>query len=117
MTTLLVNISYEQDERDLIAFLDSRKYNYSAAVQPGGLSDAQQKEILRREADFKAGKIKSEPWVEVRKRFHRSLLFSKITFDNKKIVLYLHSFLESIAVQNRLPDSIMVVRRFLVPFV
>ncbi len=72
MTTLLVNIDDEQDERTLIDFLNSHKYDYTAANQSDVLSDAQKEEILRRERDFKAGKIKSEPWTEVRKRFLKS---------------------------------------------
>ena len=69
MTTLLVNINDEQEERALLAFLDSHKYNYSTGVQPNDLSDAQKEEILRREQDFISGRIKAEPWSEVRKRF------------------------------------------------
>ena len=69
MTTVLVNIIDEQDERLLVDFLDSHKYDYSREDSPHDLSDAQKEEILRRDRDFKAGKIKSEPWAEVRKRF------------------------------------------------
>jgi len=72
MTTFLVNINDEEDERALIDFLNSHKYTYSAETQADGLSEAQKNEILRRERDFKAGKIKSEPWAEVKKRFSRS---------------------------------------------
>lgn len=72
MTTLLVNIGDEQEERALLDFLNSHKYNYITDTQPAGLSEGQKAEILRREQDFKAGKIKSEPWEEVRKRFLRS---------------------------------------------
>jgi len=68
MTTLLVNIHDEQQERVLLAFLNSLKYEYSTDSQ-SEISDAQQKEILRRERDFKAGKIKTEPWEEAKKRF------------------------------------------------
>lgn len=67
--TLLVNINDEQDERALLAFLDSHNYNYSTGIQSDGISEAQKQEILRREADFQSGKFKTEPWVEVRKRF------------------------------------------------
>ena len=64
MTTLLVDINDEQDERLLLDFLTSHKYNYRAETQSDDLSEAQKAEILRRERDFKAGKIKSEPWEE-----------------------------------------------------
>ena len=69
MTTLLVNINDEQEERVLLAFLNSLKYDYSTGGQGEGLSSAQQEEVLRRERDFESGKIKAEPWGEVRKRF------------------------------------------------
>ena len=45
----------------------------------------------------------------------------KITFQNKKIILYLRSFWDAPIIigtdLKKLPDSIKVVRRFLVPFV
>jgi hypothetical protein len=69
MTTLMININDEQQERVLLAFLNSLKYNYTTEVQPNEISDAQKEEILKREIDFNSGKIKSEPWEEVRKRF------------------------------------------------
>lgn len=69
MTTLTVDINNEQEERVLLAFLNSLKYNYKTSQQSEGLTDAQQKEILRREQDFESGKIKAEPWEKVRKRF------------------------------------------------
>jgi hypothetical protein len=69
MTTLLVNINDEQEERVLLAFLNSLKYNYSTGVGSNDISDEQKQEILRREDDFKSGKIKAEPWEEVRQRF------------------------------------------------
>ena len=71
MTTLLVNINDEQEERVLLAFLNSLKYNYSTGAHSESLSDQQEEEILRRENDFKSGKIKTESWEEVRKRFFK----------------------------------------------
>ena len=68
MTTLTVNIDNEQQERVLLAFLNSLKYDYKTDVQHD-ISDAQKEELLRRERDFEAGKIESEPWEDVRKRF------------------------------------------------
>ena len=68
MTTLTVNIDNEQEERVLLAFLNSLKYDYKTDVQHD-ISDAQKEELLRRERDFEAGKIESEPWEDVRKRF------------------------------------------------
>jgi len=70
MTTLTVNIDNEQEERVLLAFLNSLKYDYKTEIRHD-LSDAQKEEILRREGDFESGKIKAESWEEVRKRFLR----------------------------------------------
>jgi putative addiction module component (TIGR02574 family) len=72
MTTLLIDINDEQDERALLDFLTSHKYSYRAETPLDDLSQTQKDEILRREKDFKAGRIKSEPWDEVKKRFLRS---------------------------------------------
>jgi hypothetical protein len=72
MTSLPVNLNDEQEERALLAFLNSLKYNYTTENSADDISDAQKKEILRREEDFKSGKMKSEPWSEVRKRFLQS---------------------------------------------
>ena len=58
MTTLTVNIDNEQEERVLLAFLNSLKYDYKTDVQHD-ISDAQKEELLRRERDFEAGKIES----------------------------------------------------------
>jgi len=69
MTTLTVDINNEQEERVLLAFLNSLKYKYKTEVQPEALTEAQQNEILLRERDFESGKIKAEPWEQVRKRF------------------------------------------------
>ena len=69
MTSLTVNIESEQEERVLLAFLNSLKYNYKTDLHNNDLTDTQKKEILRRENDFKSGKIKSEPWEDVKKRF------------------------------------------------
>ncbi len=68
MTTLTVNIDNEHEERVLLAFLNSLKYDYKTDVQHD-ISDTQKEELLRRERDFEAGKIESEPWDDVRKRF------------------------------------------------
>jgi putative addiction module component (TIGR02574 family) len=69
MTTLTVDINNEQEERVLLAFLNSLKYNYKTEAHPEALTEAQQNEILRRERDFESGKINAEPWDEVKKRF------------------------------------------------
>ena len=68
MTSLTVDIKDAQEERVLLAFLNSLKYSYSMP-ESGPLSTFHQEELLRRESDFKSGKIKAEPWEKVKKRF------------------------------------------------
>jgi hypothetical protein len=70
MTTLLVNINDEREEKMLTDFLESHKFDYSR--EDDFISDTQKEEVLRRDQAFKEGKIKSQPWVEVRKRFLKS---------------------------------------------
>ncbi len=38
MTTLTVDINNEQEERVLLAFLNSLKYNYKTGTQPGRIN-------------------------------------------------------------------------------
>jgi len=68
MTTLTVNINNELEERVLIAFLNSLKYDYKITAHHS-ITESQGAEIFRRERDFEAGKINAEPWEEVRNRF------------------------------------------------
>ena len=68
MTTLTVDIHNEDEERVLIAFLNSLKYDYRTnAVDE--LSESQKTEVLRRQALFEAGEMTSEPWNNVKERF------------------------------------------------
>jgi len=69
MTTLLVNLNNEQEERALLAFLDSHQYIYSTDTRSDELSETQKAEILKRELDFESGRIEAEPWNEVKRRF------------------------------------------------
>ena len=69
MTTLPVNINNEQEERVLLAFLDSHKYNYVTGAQPDEILESQKEDILKRELEFASGKIKAGPWEDVRSRF------------------------------------------------
>ena len=64
-----LNVNDEQEERVLLAFLDRHKYNYIAGIQPDEILESQKEEIIKRELDFVSGKIKTEPWDEVKKRF------------------------------------------------
>ena len=52
--TIVVNPHNPQEERALLAFLDSIKYNYSREDETFVLSEAQQKEILERDREYEA---------------------------------------------------------------
>ena len=68
MTTLTVDIHNEQEERVLLAFLNSLKYDYHTNAD-AGLSEAQKQEVLRRHHLYETGEMEAEPWDEVKKRF------------------------------------------------
>jgi putative addiction module component (TIGR02574 family) len=68
MTTLTVDMHNEQEERVLLAFLNSLKYDYHTNTSDE-LSEEQKAEILRRHHLYENGKMKTEPWEEVKKRF------------------------------------------------
>jgi hypothetical protein len=63
MTTLTVDINNEQEERVLLAFLNSLRYNYHTNADHD-LSEAQKNEVLRRHHLYQSGKMKAEPWKE-----------------------------------------------------
>ena len=71
MATLIVNTANEREEKELLAFLESHNYNFNTNSHSFDLTENQKAEILRREQDFASGKITSEPWNEVKKRFSR----------------------------------------------
>jgi hypothetical protein len=58
-----------EEELKLITFLKEKNYEYINEDDAYYLSDIQKKEILRREEDFKAGKIKTCTIDEIRKHF------------------------------------------------
>ena len=63
--TVVVNTLNDEQEKVLIAFLDSLQYNYHTEGNYI-LTQQQQEEVLRREKDFEAGKITSRPWGEIK---------------------------------------------------
>ena len=55
--TIVVNPHNEQEEKVLLAFLESLQYDYEASKNEDVvLSEAQQQELLRRRADIHNGK-------------------------------------------------------------
>lgn len=58
--TIVVNPHTEQEEKVLLAFLESLKYDYEASKEDDVyLTESQQEELMRRHADFKNGKTEA----------------------------------------------------------
>ena len=69
METLRVDIQNEQEKKVLLAFLDSLNYHYRTDSDDYILSDEEVQEMLKRKANFLAGKTTSRPWNEIKKRY------------------------------------------------
>jgi hypothetical protein len=57
--SIVVNPHNQQEEKALLAFLDSMKYDYSQADDAIFLSEAQQQEILERDRQYEAGEAET----------------------------------------------------------
>ena len=57
--TIVVNTHSPKEEKALLAFLDSMKYDYFRDGDTISLSEAQQKEILERDREYEAGETQS----------------------------------------------------------
>jgi hypothetical protein len=57
--TVVVNLRNSEEEKVLIAFLNSLEYDYQSNEPDFDLTNEQQKEILRREKAFAEGKTTS----------------------------------------------------------
>ena len=69
METLKIDIQNDQEKKVLLAFLDSLNYHYSTDSDDLVLTDEYVKEMVKRKADFLAGKTTSRPWSEVKQRY------------------------------------------------
>ncbi len=69
MEILRVDIQNEQEKKVLLAFLDSLNYHYRTDIDDYTLSYEDVQEMLKRKADFLAGKTTSRPWSEIKKRY------------------------------------------------
>jgi hypothetical protein len=68
--TIVVNPHSKQEEKALLAFLDSMKYDYSRENEVVILSEAQQQEILDRDREYEAGEAKSYSLDEIITHFN-----------------------------------------------
>lgn len=69
METLKIDIQNDQEKKVLLAFLDSLSYHYRSDSDDYALTDAQVQEMLKRKADFLAGKTTARPWSEIKQRY------------------------------------------------
>ena len=69
METLKIDIQNDLEKKVLLAFLDSLNYQYRTESDDYILTNDQIEEMLKRKADFAAGKTESRPWSEIKKRF------------------------------------------------
>jgi hypothetical protein len=69
METLKIDIQNDEEKKVLLAFLDSLSYHYRSDSDDYVLSDEQIKEMVKRKADFLAGKTTSRSWNEIKQRY------------------------------------------------
>ena len=69
METLKIEVQNDQEKKVLMAFLDSLNYQYRTETGDYTLTDQEVQEMLKRKADFLAGKTTSRPWSEIKKKY------------------------------------------------
>ncbi len=65
--TVVVNLKKPEEEKVLIAFLESLNYDYLTTCEIINLTQEQQQEVLRREKAFAEGQTSSRSWSEIKK--------------------------------------------------
>jgi len=65
--TVVVNLRNPEEEKVLLAFLDSLHYDYQNAPDSVTLTSEQEKEIVRRDAALTEGKTSARNWDEIKK--------------------------------------------------
>ena len=68
--SIIVNPHDPKEEQALLAFLDSRKYDYTRDNETTLLSEAQQQEILERDRQFEAGEAETYSLDEIITHFN-----------------------------------------------
>jgi hypothetical protein len=69
METLKIDIQNDQEKKVLLAFLDSLSYHYRSDSDDYVLNDDEVQEMLKRKADFQAGKTTSRPWSQIKQKY------------------------------------------------
>lgn len=74
MKTLTFNFHNEQEEKVLLAFLDSLHYDYRPVEEPETFQFSQEeiKGLLQTKQDFLEGKTTARPWEEIKQNLKRA---------------------------------------------
>ncbi len=65
--TVVVNLRNGEEEKVLLAFLNSLQYDYQTAPDNITLTSEQEKEIIRRDTALTEGKTSARNWDEIKK--------------------------------------------------
>jgi hypothetical protein len=65
--TVVVNLRNTEEEKVLLAFLNSLQYDYQITPDSIALTGVQEKEIIRRDAALIEGKTSARDWDEIKK--------------------------------------------------
>jgi hypothetical protein len=65
--TVIVNLRSPEEEKVLLAFLDSLQYDYQTTPEDITLTTEQEKEIIRRDSAFIEGKTEARNWDDIKK--------------------------------------------------
>ncbi|WP_162056140.1 hypothetical protein [Pontibacter pamirensis] len=74
MRTLTFNFHNEQEEKVLLAFLDSLKYDYRRVDEPEDflLSEEEVKGLLQTKRNFVEGRTTARPWEDIKRDLRRA---------------------------------------------
>jgi len=74
MKTLIFNFHNEQEEKVLLAFLDSLHYDYRPVEEQEAFQFSQEeiKSLLQTKQDFLEGKTTARPWEEIKQNLRRA---------------------------------------------
>jgi hypothetical protein len=74
MSTRTFNLHNEQEEKVLLAFLDSLKYNYRRVDEQEAfqLFEEEVKGLLQTKRDFLEGRTTARPWEDMKRNLRRA---------------------------------------------
>jgi hypothetical protein len=64
--TVLINLRTSEEEKELLAFLNKKHYDYQKTTDFPILTIEQEKEIIRRDNAFAQGKTAARNWEEIK---------------------------------------------------